>query len=85
MFTVLFYIGTNKNGTLDMGIDFLIRQNRKVVPIEVKSGDRFSTKSLDKFKKKFNDKIGIQYILYDGDIKVDGEVIRLSYFMTSIL
>ncbi len=85
MFTVLFYIGTNKNGTLDMGIDFLIRQNRKVVPIEVKSGDRFSTKTLDKFKKKFNNKIGIQYILYDGDIKVDGEVIRLSYFMTSIL
>ncbi len=85
MFTVLFYIGTNKNGTPDMEIDFLIRQNRKVVPIEVKSGDRFSTKSLDKFKKKFNNKIGIQYILYDGDIKVDGEVIRLSYFMASIL
>ncbi len=82
---ILFYIETNKRNTLEMEIDFLIRQNKKVIPIEVKSSDNFTTKSLEKFKKKFNNKIGLQYILYDGDIKREGEIIYLPYFVASII
>ncbi len=82
---IFFYIETNERGTLDMEIDFLIRANRKVIPIEVKSGLSFTTKSLEKFKKKFTNKIGAQYVLYEGDIKRDGEVIYLPYFMASVL
>ena len=38
-----------------------------------------------KFKEMFNCKIGLQYILYDGDIKRNGEIIYLPYFMASLL
>ncbi len=66
-------------------IDFLIRRENKVVPIEVKSSKVDSYESLKKFKEMFNCKIGLQYILYDGDIKRNGEIIYLPYYMASLL
>ena len=68
-----------------MEIDFLIRRNNKVVPIEVKSSKVDSLTSLKKFKEMYNCKIGLQYVLYDGDIKKDGEVIYLPYYMASLI
>ncbi len=82
---IIFYIETNDRGALEMEIDFLIRNGKKVIPIEVKSSKEFSTKSLEKFKKKFNNKIGVQYIFCDGDIKREGETIYLPYFMASVV
>jgi len=66
-------------------IDFLIRRNNKIIPIEVKSSSAESISSLKKFKEIFNTKVGLQYVLYDGDIKRDGEIIYLPYFMASII
>lgn len=66
-------------------IDFLIRRDNKVIPIEVKSSSAESISSLKKFKDMFNTKVGLQYVLYDGDIKRDGEIIYLPYFMVSIV
>lgn len=82
---ILFYIEYNENGKPVMEIDFLIRKDKKVVPIEAKSGKESDAKSLINFKKKFTNKIGLQYLLYDGDIKRDGEVIFLPYYMASVL
>ena len=66
-------------------IDFLIRRDNKVIPIEVKSSTAESISSLKKFKEMFNTKVGLQYVLYDGDIKREGEIIYLPYFMASII
>ena len=66
-------------------IDFLIRRNNKIIPIEVKSSSAESISSLKKFKEIFSTKVGLQYVLYDGDIKRDGEIIYLPYFMASII
>lgn len=82
---VLFYVEYSENGKPLMEIDFLIRKNRKVIPIEAKSGKNFAVKSLVNFKKKFTNRIGEQYILYDGDIKREGETIYLPYYMAAIL
>lgn len=82
---ILFYIETNERHTLDMEIDFLIRKEKKVIPIEVKSGKNFTIKSLEKFKKKFTNKVGMQYVLYDGDIKREDEIIYLPYYLASLL
>jgi len=68
-----------------MEIDFLIRRGNKVIPIEVKSSSAESIKSLKIFKKTFSNKIGIQYILYDGDIKREDEIIYLPYYMASVI
>ena len=82
---ILFYVEYNDKGKPVMEIDFLIRKAKKVVPLEVKSGREFAAKSLRNFKTKFSNKVGLQYILYDGDIKRDEEVIYLPYYMAAVL
>ena len=68
-----------------MEIDFLIRRDNKLIPIEVKSSEAYSLSSLKQFKKCFNGKVGLQYVLYDGDIKREEEIIYLPYYMASVL
>lgn len=68
-----------------MEIDFLIRKDRKVIPIEAKSVKEYMVKSLEKFKKKFSNKIGLQYVLHEGDIKREGEVVYVPYYIASVL
>ena len=68
-----------------MEIDFLIRIDRKIVPIEAKSGKQYTTKFLLKFKEKFTNKVGMQYVLHEGDLRVEGEVVYLPYYMAAIL
>ena len=82
---ILFYIEYNNNGKTVMEIDFLIRKDKKVVPIETKSGKSFAMKSLQNFKTKFTNRVGVQYVLHDGDVKREGEVIYLPYYMASVL
>ena len=82
---ILFYIEYNEKGKPVMEIDFLIRKDRKVIPIEAKSGKTFAIKSLQKFKAKFTNRVGLQYVLHDGDVKRDGEIIYLPYYMATIL
>ena len=82
---IVFYVSYDERNKLELEIDFLVRLNKKVIPIEVKSSDGYTTKSLEKFKKKFSNKIGMQYVLHEGDIKREEEIIYLPYFMASIL
>ena len=82
---ILFYEEYDNKGKPVMEIDFLIRKDRKVVPIEVKSGKTYAIKSLQKFKMKFSNRVGLQYVLHDGDLKRDGEIIYLPYYMASVL
>jgi predicted AAA+ superfamily ATPase len=68
-----------------MEIDFLIRRQNKIIPIEVKSSETYSLSSLKTFKKTFSGKVGLQYVLYNGDIKRDGEIVYLPYYMASVI
>ena len=82
---VIFYVEYDKQGKMAMEIDFLIRIDRKIVPIEAKSGKQYTTKSLLRFKEKFTNKVGRQYVLHEGDLRVEGEVVYLPYYMAAIL
>lgn len=82
---VLFYVEYNDNGKAVMEVDFLIREDRKIVPIEVKSGKDYTAKSIMKFKEKFTNRVGLQYILHESDLKVDGEIVYMPYYMAAIL
>lgn len=82
---IIFHAEYDEQGKSVMEIDFLVRTGRKIVPIEAKSGEISSIRSLSKFKTKFSDKVGMQYVLYDGDIKRDGEIIHLPYYMAAII
>ena len=68
-----------------MEVDFLVRMDRKVVPIEAKSGKEYTVKSLLKFKEKFSDKVGKQIVLHDGDLKREGDLIFLPYYMSFVI
>ena len=66
-------------------IDFLIRQGRKISPIEVKSLDYKNHTSFDRFDKKFSNKIGDKFILYTKDLMVREGIIYLPLYMTGLL
>lgn len=68
-----------------MEIDFLITENKKIAPIEVKSANYRSHSSLDKFRKAFSDKIGVSYILYPKDVMQKDGVWHLPLYMAMFL
>ncbi|WEV46702.1 AAA family ATPase [Bifidobacterium sp. ESL0690] len=75
-----------------MEIDFLIVEPYKnaamkarVSPIEVKSGKRYSTVSLNKFKAKFGHEVGTRYILHPKPLSVKDDVVRLPLYMAGLL
>ncbi|MCD8195318.1 MAG: AAA family ATPase [Coprobacillus sp.] len=74
----------DRNKTME--IDFLTLDNKyNVVPIEVKSSKRLTHSSLDKFRTKFSDRIGKSYLLYQGDIKKEDNIIYLPLYMAFCL
>lgn len=68
-----------------MEIDFLIAENKKISPVEVKSGNYRSHASLDKFRKKFSRKLGTSYILYTKDVMEKDGILHLPLYMAMFL
>jgi len=73
-----------------MEIDFLISKNsitskHNIVPIEVKSGERYTFTSLNKLKNKYSDYLDKPIILHTKDLKVEDNILYLPIYMTSLL
>lgn len=68
-----------------MEIDFLIRQQNKVCPVEVKSGANKKRSSLDKFRTKFKGRLGTSYLLYPKDIMEKEGILHLPLYMAMFL
>lgn len=74
---LFFYAQTSsKKGCERMEVDFLIVRpfadeggKPRVVPIEVKSGNKYSTTSLDRFSQKFASKVGTEVVLHPGQLR----------------
>ncbi len=71
-----------------MEIDFLVKRpyanaagKPRISPIEVKSPRQYGTSSLDKFKKRFDKKIGTQYVLHPKQMRIEGERAYLPLYM----
>ena len=62
-------------------IDFVIIQDDKLNPIEVKSGQYKKHTSIDRFKTKFNKKVGTRYVLHTKDLKIEGDIVYLPFYM----
>ena len=69
----------------EMEIDFLIRRNGEICPVEVKSGKYQRHVSLDKFREKFKGRLGKPVILYAKDVLEKDGVQHLPLFMASFL
>lgn len=75
----------HENRENNMEIDFLIKRQNKICPIEVKSSDYTSHASLTKFMTKFKGKLGQPYILYAKDILVADGIVHLPLYMAMFL
>ena len=69
---------------------FLISKNQitsrhNIIPIEVKSGDRYTYSSLKKIKNKYKDYIDDSIIINTKDLKVEDNILYLPIYMTILL
>ena len=86
---LFFYSQSGKaEGSERMEIDFLVKRpyanaagKPRVSPVEVKSPRQYGTSSLDKFKRRFDKRIGTQYVLHPKQLKVDGDRAYLPLYM----
>ena len=73
-----------------MEVDFLISVDKitsrhNIIPIEVKSGDRYTFTSLKKLKNKYNDYLDKSIIIHTKDLKEDNDIIYIPIYMTALL
>lgn len=87
-----FYSKASSDKAERMEIDFLILRpyadaagKPRVWPVEVKSGERYSAKSLEKFRAKFGKRIGGEIVLHPKQLKVDGNRAFLPLYMSFCL
>lgn len=73
----------------DIEIDFLLSNNSKLkyklYPIEVKSGKRYTTKSLMRFKEKYKERIGECYIIHPRNLTIKDDIICIPPYMAICL
>ncbi len=73
-----------------MEVDFLISTDKitskhNIVPIEVKSGDRYTFTSLKKLKNKYNDYLAKSVIIHTKDLKEENDILYIPIYMTTLL
>ncbi len=85
-----FYSVNSKNAEERMEIDFLIAKpsitsKHNIIPIEVKSGTKFTTRSLNKFTSKYKNYLAKPFIIYPGDLKVENDITYIPLYMAGLL
>ncbi|MBR1452033.1 MAG: ATP-binding protein [Candidatus Methanomethylophilaceae archaeon] len=78
-----FYKGEDTKNRYE--VDFLVRDGKKIAPIEVKSSGYTNHSSLDYIMKTYSKTLGQPYILYSKDLKKDGNVLFLPLYMAICL
>ena len=73
-----------------MEVDFIISADKitsrhNIIPIEVKSGDRYTFTSLKKLKNKYSDYLDKSIIIHTKDLKEDDDIIYIPIYMTALL
>ena len=73
----------------DMEIDFIFSNNSKLkyklYPIEVKSGKKYTTTSLNRFTEKYKSRIGESYIIHPKNLIIKDDIICIPAYMTFCL
>ena len=87
-----FYSKWSDEAAERMEIDFLLvlpfadsAMKPRVAPVEVKSGKKYSTVSLGKFRKKFGRRVGESIVLHPNQLRQDDGVVRLPLYMAHCL
>lgn len=80
----------NKDSSNTMEIDFLLAKSKlssrhNIIPIEVKSGKRYTYTSLEKLKQKYERFISTPVILHDKDLKEERGILFLPLYMAGFM
>ena len=62
-------------------VDFLIQRENDVFPVEVKSEDNLTSRSLRKFKELFPEEVKLRIRFSLDNLKLDGDVLNIPLFM----
>lgn len=78
------------NAANRMEIDFLVpsrapSRNRNVSAVEVQSGRRYATRSLEKFMRKFPMRLDTPFVLHPGDVREKDGIVYLPLYMAGLL
>ena len=63
----------------------MVRDGKKICPVEVKSSGYKTHASLDAFGEKYASRIGRRFLVYTKDVRRDGEVTRIPTYMSQFL
>ena len=66
-------------------VDFLTSVKDKICPLEVKSGNYRTHKSLDAFCNKFSNRIGSKYVVHTKDYKWENGIYYIPMYMVPFL
>lgn len=88
----LFYFSSKSRSDADerIEIDFLIRKERitskhNILPVEVKSSNRYTAYSLEKFRYKYRPFIDFCIVLHSGDLDKKDDILYLPLYMAGLL
>ena len=88
----LYFFSRNdrKDSSETMEIDFLISSNKviskhNIIPIEVKSGERYTFSSLTKLNNKYREYLGESIIIHTKDLKEEKGTLYIPVYMTGLL
>lgn len=87
---LFFYVHYNaEKHRNDIEIDFLLSNNSKlrykIYPLEVKSSDRYTTTSLQRFRERFRERVGHSIVIHPKNFKSDDNVVFIPAYMTFCL
>jgi predicted AAA+ superfamily ATPase len=80
-----YYTFPTDSGKHNYEVDFLIADQAKVTPIEVKSSGYKTHASLDAFCQKFSARIKNKYLIYTKDLHQEGEMVYLPAYLAQFL
>lgn len=85
-YELFYYSNTDKSDSnKNMEVDFLIIQDKKINPIEVKSGNYNKHTSIDRFKDKYKKIVGTRYVIHTKDLKFEDDIVYIPLYMTMFL
>ena len=82
---LFYYTMKSKTSNHLYEIDFLTSVKDKICPLEVKSGNYRTHKSLDAFCNKFSNRIGSKYVVYTKDYKWENGIYYIPMYMVPFL
>ena len=88
----LYFFSRNdrKDSSETMEIDFLISSDKvtskhNIIPIEVKSGERYTFSSIAKLQNKYKDYLAEPIIIHIKDLKEENGILYIPVYMTGLL